>query len=75
MGINKESPHLPLFLSIYGGPGLTAILSLKTIDEQNFPKNGQQKTLVVSSAAGSTGSLVVQLAIRQGFRVICIVGS
>ena len=54
---------------------MTAILSLKTIDEGNTPKNGRPKTLLVSSAAGATGSIVVQLAKHQGYRVVGVVGT
>lgn len=57
--MDKNSLELPLLLSVYGGTGLTAVLSLKTIDEQNIPREGKKKTLVVSSAAGSTGSYII----------------
>jgi NADPH-dependent curcumin reductase CurA len=46
-------------LSVFGVTGLTAVLSLKTIDEASLPTPESPKTLVVSSAAGSTGSLVL----------------
>lgn len=59
LGIDKNTPFLPLFLSVYGSTGLTALLSMKTIDECNLPSEGKPKTMIVSSAAGSTGSFVV----------------
>ncbi|KAI0597080.1 hypothetical protein F4775DRAFT_561473 [Biscogniauxia sp. FL1348] len=67
-----ENPHgLPpdYFLGPLGMPGLTAYSSLYEIGK---PKKGE--TLFVSSAAGAVGSMVGQLAKREGLRVIGSVG-
>ncbi|KAI1495788.1 hypothetical protein F5X99DRAFT_402391 [Biscogniauxia marginata] len=58
-----------LFLGPIGMPGLTAYSSLYEIGK---PKKGE--TLFVSSAAGAVGSMVGQLAKREGLRVIGSVG-
>ncbi|KAI5919396.1 hypothetical protein F4810DRAFT_714478 [Camillea tinctor] len=58
-----------LFLGPLGPPGLTAYSSLYEIGK---PKKGE--TLFVSSAAGAVGSMVGQLAKREGLRVIGSVG-
>ncbi|KAI1634243.1 hypothetical protein F4809DRAFT_652020 [Biscogniauxia mediterranea] len=67
-----DNPHgLPpdYFLGPLGMPGLTAYSSLYEIGK---PKKGE--TLFVSSAAGAVGSMVGQLAKREGLRVIGSVG-
>ncbi|KAI5861999.1 hypothetical protein GGS23DRAFT_605918 [Durotheca rogersii] len=67
------NPHaLPAeyFLGPLGMPGLTAFSSLYEIGR---PRAGE--TLFVSSAAGAVGSMVGQLAKREGMTVIGSVGS
>jgi len=59
-----------LFLGVLGMPGLSAYSSLYGIGK---PKAGE--TIFISSAAGAVGSLVGQLAIREGLKVIGSVGS
>ena len=56
-------------LSIFGGNALTAYLGLLKIGE---PKAGE--TVVVSAAAGSTGSMAVQIARIVGCKAIGIAG-
>ncbi|CAD8081100.1 unnamed protein product [Paramecium primaurelia] len=68
-------PIIPLTLSIYGVTGLTALNAMKQIPEQNRPIKEKNKTLCVSSAAGSTGSVVCQIAKKMGYRVVGIVSS
>ncbi|KAI1209525.1 NAD(P)-binding protein [Annulohypoxylon truncatum] len=71
--VKLENPYnLPLdtYLGPLGMPGLTAFSSLYKIGQ---PKRGE--TIFVSSAAGAVGSLVGQLAKREGLTVIGSVGS
>lgn len=72
----KELQKLPAgypnpghFLGVYGINGLTAYFGLFDIGQ---PKEGE--TVVVSTAAGSVGSVVVQLAKNKGCRVVGIAG-
>jgi len=60
-GLNPVDPSLPLaaYLGVLGIPGFTGWYGLKMIGK---PKPGE--TLVVSGAAGATGSLVVQMGKR-----------
>ncbi|KZZ88660.1 NADP-dependent leukotriene B4 12-hydroxydehydrogenase [Ascosphaera apis ARSEF 7405] len=58
------------FLGALGMPGLTAYSSLYAIGQ---PKKGE--TLFVSAASGAVGSLVGQIAKREGLKVIGSVGS
>jgi NADPH-dependent curcumin reductase CurA len=57
-------------LGVLGIPGLTAWAGLRTIAQ---PKAGE--TVVVSSAAGSVGSVATQLARESGARVVGVNGS
>ncbi|CAZ85126.1 unnamed protein product [Tuber melanosporum] len=73
-GLKKiHNPYnLPLsyFTGVLGMPGLTAYSSLYEIGK---PKKGE--TIFVSAASGAVGSIVGQLAKREGLRVIGSVGS
>jgi NADPH-dependent curcumin reductase CurA len=71
-GANKIDPRLaPIsaYLGVLGVPGMTGWYGLKYIGE---PKAGE--TLVVSGAAGATGSLVVQMGKILGLRVVGVAG-
>ncbi len=70
--VNKVDPRLaPIsaFLGVLGIPGFTGWYGLKEIGQ---PKPGQ--TLVVSGAAGATGSLVAQMGRLLGCRVVGTAG-
>ncbi|KAL7415841.1 hypothetical protein BDY24DRAFT_412776 [Mrakia frigida] len=58
------------FLGVLGATGQTAYWGLTEIGQ---PKKGE--TVVVSGAAGATGSIVVQIAVLLGCKVIAIAGS
>ena len=66
---NKEIP-LPAYLGVIGMPGRTAYLGFK---HRAKPKQGE--IIVVSAASGAVGSVVGQLAKKQGLTVIGVVGS
>jgi NADPH-dependent curcumin reductase CurA len=70
--LNELDPALPLsaYLGVLGVPGFTGWYGLKEIGK---PKSGE--TLVVSGAAGATGSLVVQLGKILGCRVVGTAGT
>jgi NADPH-dependent curcumin reductase CurA len=57
------------YLGVLGMPGVTAYSGLKDIGQ---PKAGE--TLVVAAASGAVGSVVGQLAQREGARVVGIAG-
>jgi NADPH-dependent curcumin reductase CurA len=61
---------LPRHLSVLGATGLTAYFGLLDVGR---PEPGE--TVVVSAAAGATGSLVGQLARIRGCRVVGVAGS
>jgi hypothetical protein len=71
-GMNPVDPALPLssYLGVLGIPGFTGWYGLKQIGK---PKSGE--TLVVSGAAGATGSLVVQMGKILGCRVVGTAGT
>ena len=66
--INPEHP-LPSYLGVLGGTGLTAYFGLLGVGQ---PKAGE--TVVVSGAAGATGSVAAQIAKIKQCRVIGIAG-
>lgn len=70
-GVAKLSPTRPLpdYMSVLGGTGLTAYFGLLEVGR---PKSGE--TVVVSGAAGATGSTAVQIARIIGCRTIAIAG-
>lgn len=65
-----EDIDLPAAMGVLGVTGLTAYFGLYEIGQ---PKKGD--TILVSGAAGATGSVVVQLARIAGCRVIGIAGT
>ena len=71
MGLNKIPAGVPptMPLSVLGVTGLTAYWGLLDLGE---PKEGE--TVLVSGAAGATGSVVGQIARIKGCRVIGIAG-
>jgi NADPH-dependent curcumin reductase len=60
---------LPTYLSVLGGIGLTAYFGLLEVGRATAAD-----TVVVSGAAGATGSTVVQIARLKGCRTIAIAG-
>jgi len=69
--LKVDATHIPLsaYLGVVGMPGVTAWYGLNKIIA---PKAGE--TVVVSAASGAVGSVVGQLAKRQGCRVVGIAG-
>jgi NADPH-dependent curcumin reductase CurA len=70
--LNTLDPGVPLsaYLGVLGVPGFTGWYGLKEIGK---PRAGE--TLVVSGAAGATGSLVVQVGKILGCRVVGTAGT
>jgi NADPH-dependent curcumin reductase len=66
---NSNWAPLPRYLGALGGTGLTAYFGLLEVGQ---PKPGE--TVVVSGAAGATGSVVGQIARIQGCRAVGIAG-
>ncbi|KAL7269648.1 hypothetical protein RUND412_007668 [Rhizina undulata] len=67
---NKYNLPLSYFVGVLGMPGLTAYSSFYEIGE---PKRGE--TIFISAASGAVGSVVGQLAKREGLRVVGSAGS
>ncbi|PPQ71633.1 hypothetical protein CVT26_010594 [Gymnopilus dilepis] len=67
---NKYELPLSVYLGVLGMPGQTAYTAWK---EYSNAKKGE--TVFVSTGGGPVGSLVIQLAKRQGLRVIGSAGS
>lgn len=67
---NEANLPLSVYLGVCGLPGLTAYCGWK---EFAFPKPGE--TVFVTAGAGPVGSTVIQLAKRDGLKVIACAGS
>jgi NADPH-dependent curcumin reductase CurA len=68
--VDRRLAPLSAYLGVLGVPGFTGWYGLKEIGR---PKAGE--TLVVSGAAGATGSLVAQMGKLLGCRVVGIAGT
>jgi NADPH-dependent curcumin reductase CurA len=71
IGVSKVPAGIPPTLSL-GALGITSLTAYFGLKEIAKPKQGE--TVVVSAAAGATGSVVGQLARRWGCRTIGIAG-
>ncbi|KAK6496829.1 hypothetical protein TWF481_001813 [Arthrobotrys musiformis] len=69
---NPYNFPLERFTGVLGMPGLTAYSSLYHIGELH---RSEKETIFVSAASGAVGSLVGQLAKREGLRVVGSAGS
>lgn len=58
------------YLAVYGSPGLTAYVGMVEVGEVR-----EGDTVVVSAAAGATGSLAAQIAKIHGARVVGVAGT
>lgn len=67
--LGREVAEPSRYLGVLGMPGFTAYMGLLDIGQ---PKTGE--TVVVAAATGAVGSVVGQLAKRQGCRVVGIAG-
>ncbi|KAF9464075.1 hypothetical protein BDZ94DRAFT_535170 [Collybia nuda] len=67
---NKEGLPWSLYVGVLGMPGKTAVFGWK-----EFSKAEPGQTLFVTTGAGQVGSLVIQLARRDGLKVIGSAGS
>ncbi|ORX71225.1 YfmJ protein [Linderina pennispora] len=71
----RRLPHSTIdnardFITVFGMASFTAFVGLTTIGK---PKAGE--TILVSSASGAVGQIVVQLAKARGLRVVGVAGS
>jgi NADPH-dependent curcumin reductase len=70
MKVNPEHGPLSTAVGLYGITGITAYLALIDLGR---PKAGE--TVLVSTAAGAVGSIVGQIARRQGCQVVGLTGA
>jgi NADPH-dependent curcumin reductase CurA len=68
--VDRDAAPIQYYLGVLGIPGFTAYVGLLDIGK---PKEGD--TVFVSAAAGAVGSLVCQIALIKGCRVIGSTGS
>ena len=67
-------------LTTYGIPGLTAFFGYAEIldapeRQRRAHQIGEKQTILVTSAAGAVGSIVVQMAIADGLHVVALAGN
>ncbi|MAC46960.1 NADP-dependent oxidoreductase [Oceanospirillum beijerinckii] len=85
LSIVPQSVDAEMALSVLGMPGLTAYLGYHDIlqaqqrqtqsQQVSELQNGKPQTIVVTGAAGAVGSVVVQMAVADGLRVVALAGS